>query len=120
MHPLGMEVYVMIAIALGNQMNASNGVSGRSQEKVVLGSFAKEWYGLAQILLIWLQFSWEDSTSRRHQPNVGKRLSLLKPRLWQGTGMESPPGWVKTKWSFSLPGALWVGSSEKPLFDLEL
>lgn len=40
------------------------GSPGGSQESVVSGSFAKEWYGLAQILLMWLLLSWKDSTSR--------------------------------------------------------
>lgn len=50
----------------------------------------------------------------------GKPFSLFKASLWQGTGMGEST-WLGENKAVLLPAvALWVASSEKPLFDLEL
>lgn len=102
---------VMTAIALGNKVNASGGVSQWEPGECLFGVLW-QWYRLVQILLMCLLLSWEDSTSRQHQPNVGNPSAYSSPVCGRELGCRVHLAGRKTKRSFFLPVALWVGSSE--------
>lgn len=83
-------------------MNASNGVSWWEPGEYCFGVLCQRVVWTCPNLVNVAPTFLKRFNIQMTSVGCGKPFSLFKASLWQGAGLERPPGWGKTKQSFSL------------------